>query len=265
MILDKHLDYIQEQNVSEIDPLTGGVAIGTGMVLINFASFLFSASTIKASVKVSRPLTKRLNSILKTRDWKVHLVPDKDPNAFAIGGKHVFITTGARKFFTPKEIDAIMLHEAFHSKDYHIYKKMAYDYPLFYLIVTASIASGTVVGFPWLGFLSFLILIKISKIPYAITIGRRHERKADDFAVKYGYAKELISALKKLEKDYLRQMAKYDCGTLCQLINKISNSIDEHPSVRKRIENILKKQRQLASALKSKSLKKIRDLVSKVR
>ena len=266
MELDKYLDQLQEDQIQEFEPITTTtIAVGSAIIIANFVSFLMMTAVMKSSLKVEKKLTTRLNKILnQSKQYTVHVVRDKDPNAFACGGKHVFITTGLKKFLNPREIDAVLLHEVYHNRDLHIYKKMAYEYPLFYLAAaTATLATVGSGGNLLLGFMAFIMTIKIARIPYNITVGRRHERKADEYAVQFGYGRELANALKKLEKHYLKLMAKQECGKMCQLINKIHAAIDEHPPTKKRIENILKKADKLAAAIKSMSFKKIRDFVLK--
>lgn len=265
MYMDKYLDQIQEDQIQEFEPIImGTVAIGSGLILANFISFLLVTSNMKSSLKVDKQLTTRLNKILKPpKPYIVHTVKDKEANAFAVGGKHVFITSGLKKFLNPREVDAVLLHEVYHNKDLHIYKKMAYDYPLFYMAVAGAIVFGSATAQPILGFLAFVMILKIAKIPYNITVGRRHERKADDYAVQFGYGQDLINALKKLERQYKKLMATQECDGLCRIINKIDEAIDEHPTTKKRIESILKKANKLGAVLKTKSFGKIRDFVMK--
>lgn len=266
MDIDKYLNQIQEDQIQELDPITmGTLAVGSSLVITSFISFLLMASAMKSRTLVDKKLSIRLNKILnQANQYIVHIVVDKDPNAFAIGGKHVFITTGLKKFLNPREIDAVLLHEVYHNKGLHIYKKLAYEYPLFYLAVAGAltVSAGTG-GNLILGFLAFVMITKIAKIPYAISVGRRHERKADEYAVQFGYGKELANALKKLEKHFLKLMAKQECDKICQLLNKINQAIDEHPPTKQRIDTILKKADKLNKVLKSVSFKKIRDFVLK--
>lgn len=263
MDLDKYLNQIQEDQIQEFEPITTAtIAVGSVLVIASFVSFLLMTASMRSMTTADKKLTTRLNKILnQPKQYIVHSVKDKDPNAFAIGGKHVFITTGLKKFLNPREIDAVLLHEVYHNKGLHIYKKMAYEYPLFYMAVAGAAVAGTVN--PILGFLAFIMIIKIAKIPYSIMMGRRHERKADEYAVQFGYGNELISALKKLERQYLKAMSTQECGKMCQLINKIDEAIDEHPPTKKRIEAILKKANKLAAVLKTMSFRKIRDFVMK--
>ena len=265
MELDKYLDQIQEDQIQELEPVTTAVLyVGTKLLILNFVMFLLMSYSLKKSMKVDKKLTTKINKILKESKWVVHIVPDKSPNAFAIGGNHIFITTGLKKILTEREVEGVLLHEVYHNRDLHIYKKMAYDYPLFYLMVAgAAFITVSTGGNFLLGFLSFILMTKVAKIPYAIIVGRRHERKADEYAVQFGYGKELVNALKKLEKQYLKLMAKKECGKICQLSEKIGEAIDEHPPTKKRIEYILKKADKLKQVLKTMSFKKIRDFVLK--
>lgn len=265
MDLDKQLSIIQDQeNINEVEPLTsvvaGGLVIGSVYIIANFVSFLLAATSMRISNPVSRDLTGRITKILNDRKWVVHAVKDDNPNAFAIGGKHIFVTTGLRKFMTEREVDAIMIHEVYHNKRKHIYKRMAYEYPLFYLIVTMSFAAMILVT-PIIGFLAFLIMRKITQIAYNVSFGRKHEREADAYAAKLGYGPEMRSALEKLEKEYLKMLRSPKCDAICRIINKLDQVIDEHPPIRERIENLLEKEKELARVLKTRSFKKIKDFV----
>lgn len=265
MDIDKYLNQIQEDQIQELEPVTTAVLyIGTKLVILNFAMFLLMTYSLKKSMKVDKKLTKKINKILKKSKWIVHIVPDKSPNAFAIGGNHIFITTGLKKMLNEREVEAVLLHEVYHNKGLHIYKKMAYDYPLFYLMAAAAvyITVGTGGNFI-LGFMAFILMSKVAGIPYAISVGRRHESKADEYAIQFGYGRDLANALKKLEKQYLKLMAKKECGKICQLSEKIGEAIDEHPPIKKRIETILKKADKLKAVLKTMSFKKIRDFIMK--
>jgi Zn-dependent protease with chaperone function len=264
MELDKYLNQIQEDQIQEFEPITTTIAIGSTLVIANLITLLLASSELEKLFKVNKPLTKRLNNILGTTKWIVHLVRDSSPNAFSMGkGKHVFVTTGLQKIITKRELDAVLLHEVYHSKALHTYKNLAYKYPLFYLIVAAAISLPFTGGVPILGILAFILMMKVHGIPYEITLGRHHEKKADEYAVRLGYGSELISVLKKTEKIYLKQMAKHECGRICKIVEKIEDVIDEHPSTKKRIKDILKKSDKLSKAVKSMSFRKIRDFVMK--
>jgi len=263
--IDKQLELIQEDQISEfIDPLSLTLMVGTGLVVKNLIILFLSAAAIKKQTKYNAALTKRVNNILKSGDkWIVHVYHDKSPNAFSLGyGRHLFVTSGLFKLLSDEEVDAVLLHEAYHSQAKHTPKKLAYQYPLYYLVVfvglSITIATG---GLFILGVLAMLIMNSVSDIPYNITMGRRHERKADDYAVTNGYGKQLASSLKKIEVLAAKHARQQRCEGLCKVIQKINEAIDEHPPLQKRIETVLRKTKELEAVMKSVSFKKIKNFV----
>ena len=227
---------------------------GSLLVLYHFVMFLMFAATVKSVTKVDAEWSKKLNKILNTNKWKVHIIKEKQPNAMAINGPHVFVTTGLLKLATENEVMAILLHEVYHINNHHIYKKIAYQYPLFYLCMALAVSSVTVVGL-YMPLLVFVISNAIVQIPYSITIGRMHENKSDNYAIQMGYGKELASVMKKFEKVYLKSLK--ECKGMCKIIHSIDEAIDEHPPLKDRIETILRKTDELKSAIESNSIKSI--------
>lgn len=271
MDIDHYLDKIRKENKEIVteDPITasilvaGGIALTAGTIynISKIVAFLIGASVFHKVIKVDAKMSKKLNEILKTsNEWVVHKFPDMKPNAFAINGKHVFITTGLIKLLDEREQYGVLLHEAFHNKDLHMWKRIATKSALVYLIIFVSITS-TITIFPGLGILVAFILRKSFKIAYARMVGRRQEIKADEFAVKYGFGNELISALNKIEKWAGGQKSRRPCGKFCQLEKTISSAIDEHPSTKKRVEIILRKVNDLNNSIKSMNFKKISKFV----
>lgn len=262
LTLEAYLDNIQEREVilQEFEPITTGAVIAGGAVIADLITVLLTVSLMRKAIDVDKTWSDRLNSILGTNDWKVYKIKDKMPNGFSIGGKHVFITEGLIKMMSRREVEAIMLHEVYHSQAKHMPKKMAYQYPFYYLIVFIA-ASTAMISYPLFGLLIFLILKSVPNIAYALLAGKRHERQADENTIKYGYGNDLISALNKLEAKIKRMAAGKPCGYMCKLINKINEAIDEHPPIKKRVENILKKSKELDKLAKSKNIKGIKKFV----
>jgi len=253
--LDHYMDQLKEDNLNEMDPVSTGAAYalvsGTAWTIAMIVSFLLATAHYRRSVKIDKPLSKRVNGILKSGSkWIVHIFPDVGPNAFAIGGRHVYITTGLLKILTDREVDAVLLHEVFHNKDMHVWRNVAAESAFLYLcafISVTALASGAVV---WpLAIIMFHIMRLSFKTIFARYRGRYFEIKSDEFAVKHGYGTELISALKKIEAWAKEHMKGQPCGKVCQLHNKISEEIDEHPPVKKRVEIILRKQKELGQAM----------------
>jgi len=251
--IDYYMDQLKEQdNLNEIDPITVALGVGTVGTIGMIISFLLNASIFRNRVKVDKPLSKGVNKILSSGNkWIVHVFSDQTPNAFAIGGRHVFITTGLLKILTDREVEAVLLHEVYHNKDMHIWKSVAAESSFLYLcafIAASSLSAGAVLPLALIMF--YIMQVSLSTI-YARIQGRRFEIKSDEYAVKQGYGTELISALKKVERWVKEHMSRQSCGKVCQLERKISNEIDEHPSTKKRIEIILRKQKELDQAMGS--------------
>lgn len=267
--LELQLQRVQEDNIQELDPLTFGLAtagiIGTARLVAQLTTFLLASAAMRRIIKVDKKLTKRINVILKSGSkWVVHLYPDPGPNAFAIGGKHIFITTGLLKLLDKREVEAVMLHEVFHNKDLHIWKQFAMTNSFFYLLTFIAMTATAATGMFYLGLLIFYIINKVSSIAYNRISGRRHELKADDYAVKHGYGKDMAGALLKMEQWVAKARSKSYCDKFCQLERKISDAIDEHPPLQKRVEIVLRKTNELAQVMKSASFGKIKNFVEKV-
>jgi len=255
--LDSIIDFLKKIPEEYPEELTAG--IGSLFLLGNVILFFYGAAEVIAAFKTDLFWSKKLNAILNTNNWKVHIVKDNYPSAFAMTGPHVFITTGLLKIATENEIIAILLHEAYHTKKNHAYRELAYEFPLFYLCSYASVTAGAATGNIWFGLIASVITyyaaFSVSKILYKITIARMEENQADNYAIQMGYGKDLASIMKKFEKMYLKSMK--NCTGMCRIINAIDESIDEHPVLKKRIETILRKTGELSDVLKTKDVKKI--------
>jgi len=195
----------------------------------------------------------------------VHTFPTKDPNAFSLGfGRHIFVTTELLKLLNPDEVDAILLHEVYHSSKKHTYKQLAVKFPLFYLTAflgasVTAVSGGTVI----LGIIAMLIANHVGDIVWNITFGRKMEYNADSHAAKLGYGKQLISASKKIQNWVKAKTKNRQCDTLCRVITKINRALDEHPEWQNRVENILRHTKELSKAIKSKSFKITKNFVTK--
>ena len=210
MKIDNYLEIIQEEEIEEIiDPITVGAAIATVVIVKELIFFFIFVSQLAYQMKVDVKRSKKLNEIIKPlgvkKNFQVHVVPQKAPNAFTPGGKHVYITSGLLKLLNEREIEAVLLHEVYHSIDLHIVKRMATEFPLYYISAPLAVAAamGAAAMGPIaliLGMIVFSISLGILKIPLSIILGRRQEYGADNYAVKAGYGKDIASALNKLQK-----------------------------------------------------------------
>ena len=255
-------NYLKEENLQEFDPITSTLIYGSVAVAINLTLLLLSTKEMMKAFKDDPKLSKLINNVLGESGWKVKVIKEKVPNAMVIGPKAIFITTGLINVLNERELIAIMLHEAYHVKDYHVVKEVAVRYPLFYIVLFIMFSTGIVL--PWYFFfiniLLFNIMINILIIPYNITIGRKHESDADAYSIKYGYGDDMISALNKMEKWYQKEIKKDECGAVCRAIRKIDVMIDEHPSIKKRIEYILK-EKELAKKIMKGQFKIVKNYI----
>lgn len=271
MEIEKYLKQIQEDNIQEFDPLTLGVALATIAIVKELVYFFIFVSNLASQMKENTDLSKKLNSTLvkigNKKNFTVHVVPNSIPNAFTPGGKHVYITKGLLKLLTPEEIQAVLLHEVYHAKEKHVYKKMAVEFPFYYIAAPIAIAASIGVA-PILGPFSFIIgvavfsiIISTTTLPLKILMGRKQEYNADNYAVQAGYGNQLSSSLIKLEKELKKYNSKSQCGKICQVVEKINNKLDEHPETKKRVEVTLKN----TELLKSLTKRNIKNIVYKVK
>lgn len=264
--LDKHLDRIQEDNVEEISigepSLAIAAGVGSAIIITHIALVMLEISDLKRKTKLHPEFTKEINTVLGRKDIKVHVMKNDAPNAFAAGGKYIYLTSGLIRFLTKREIVAVMLHEVGHNEKKHLIKKLAYEYPFYYLIIYLLTMIHTLTPMFILGYLAFKIGIAIARIPYNIIIGRKHEYDADNYATKHGYGDDLISGFKKFEELLERYSKRRQCGRMCKLVERIDRALDEHPQFKDRIERVLKDQQTMKAAL-SGSFGKIKNAIVK--
>ena len=233
----------------DMDPTTAigiGAGIATLLILKELIFFFIFIAQIAKQTKVDKKRSKQLNEIIKKmgvkKEFSVHMVPQKGPNAFTPGGKHVYMTTGLLKILNEREVYSVLLHEVYHSIDHHILKRMATEFPLYYIAAPIAVAASAAM-FPIsviVGIMVFTLMMAIMKIPLTLLLYRKHEYDADNYAVKAGYGKEIASALTKLEKEFARLTQGQQCGKVCRVVERIERSMDEHPDTRDRVERALK-------------------------
>jgi len=225
---------LKEEDISEIADMAGQFFLIN--LIVNLA-FIFSMFGIFKLASKRRPrLEKKFNDIIKDgKKWKVYVIKEDSPNAFCMIRPVMFIHSGLLKKVNDRELMAIMLHEAGHIKDMAVWKSLAASQALYGIILLLP------TGLPVVFFILFALLYNgLQTVLISRLMGRAAERKADNFAVKNGYATELISALKKIHAWSDKQIAKRPCGKVCQASNKVSKTLDEHPPLEKRVEQILK-------------------------
>lgn len=237
--------YLDEQYVEE-DLIAFGAAVGvTGIIfaivhtLFNLYDYALAKYAIVKGQKKNKDLTSKFLKLTKDPRYQVYQVPEDDPNAFVFGGDKIYVTTGLLKMLSEREVLAVVIHEYGHLVNKHVLKSILSQFPLLSLIWGASITLGffsTIYLLP----LYFVVLEHYGMAPHNITIGRRYELQADAMTRKYDLDKELISALEKIDKWAQKIMSQYRCGFFCKAITKVEKMIDEHPSVKRRVEELLK-------------------------
>jgi len=246
--VDKYIEEIQEkERLNEVDPITiGGIYLGiTALIFIKgLIEVLFFASMLRKTTKPNKEITKMVNDAYKekgsNKTWSVNVVKNKDPNAFAITGSTVWTTSGLYKLLNTREVVAVALHECGHVENKDVFKRIAADSPLRTGVIGVAIAAAVATGIPFISLLVFSILIAISDTFLAHLQGRPQESAADSHAAYMGYRDEMISALEKIQQYVDRLSSRRECGAICQFVTKLSEFMDEHPPIRKRIEDLLK-------------------------
>lgn len=199
-----------------------------------------------------------LESILKKITGKKYYVRiikgEKTPNAFCFGGlgKSIFIYEGLMNLLNEREVIAVCLHEIGHITNLDIITNSIVDLSsggfagllVHYSYYTSITSTSSKVKLMATFFVAILIALLIRSAP-AILLGKIHEYKADRYASKFGYGKDLISALRKLEewvKNYKFKI--YGNPTKFEiLMDKLKRFIDVHPSIENRIKELFESEK----------------------
>jgi len=218
-------------------------ALGTSYIVINLLKFLLGVSALLVRTKVDKILTEEIRKVTGEKKWVVYVLPDPVPNAYSFGvGKRIMITSTLRKMLSPRERIAVMLHEVYHSRSRQFLKELSMRSPFLYLVAYISLMIPTLPATMLVVF-ACSIAIRLLFTP----ISRRYELKADNYAARYGYGKELISALKKLSDWQSKRQKKCD-DKICVAVERIDQILSTHPSLEKRVKKVLEevaRQKQL--------------------
>lgn len=263
--LNNYLEKIQEE--IEIDSKTA---------LYLFEAILaFTIMIVLLFANSKRDL--HLESILEKitgKKYFVRIVYQTQPNAFCFGGlgRSVFVTHGLITLLTEREIIAVCLHEIGHITNYDTIKNLAVagaSAGTTHLIINAfsrKIAESNFTKTKLISgvILTVLICLVILKAP-GLLLGKIHEYRADRYASKYGYGKDLISALQKLEKwikEYKFKM--YGPETkFSKILDKISNFLDVHPEFKDRIKALLESEK-LYEEIYNKNISALKKLCKEI-
>lgn len=166
-------------------------------------------------------------------------------NAFCTGignRKTISLDDNLVNEYSPEEITAVFAHEFAHAKYHHSVKSLPFSVFNIVIVFTAlAIVLNipglyTVFGFDGINYylaqmLTSVIIWPLSTMLSAIGnyLSRRHEYEADAFAAVEGYGEELISALKRLNKEALSDINPHPATVLLNY---------SHPTLSQRIEAI---------------------------
>ena len=230
-----------KKDINEEIIIIGGITFVVPLIIIvaGLIQTLIYSYILKSTLKKDVKRSKSINNMLGVKDkWSVYILDEKMPTAFCFISKNIYISKGLEKILNEREIMAVLLHEAYHIKNYHVLQRLIARYPLLMIIFT------TFINFPFINIFIlafFILLIRNAHIISDVLIGRIQELNADTYPVKFGYADEIKSALEKLIGFYnkIRDSQGY-CDMICKFERKINELLDEHPSLEKRVRNILK-------------------------
>ena len=166
-------------------------------------------------------------------------------NAFCTGigdRKTISLDDNLVNEYSPEEITAVFAHEFAHAKYHHSVKSLPFSVFNIVIVFTAlAIVLNipglyTAFGFEGINYylaqmLTSVIIWPLSTMLSAIGnyLSRRHEYEADAFAAVEGYGEELISALKRLNKESLSDINPHPATVLLNY---------SHPTLSQRIEAI---------------------------
>ncbi|MCF6359407.1 MAG: M48 family metalloprotease [Cyclobacteriaceae bacterium] len=186
--------------------------------------------------KVGQKLVSHLEKPLF--DYKFKIVPDMSPNAFALPGGYIYITTGILPLLESEdELAGIIGHEIIHSNNRHSIKQMKKSILPHILEIPGNLLGviskpvGDLVNAP----------IKVSSSLISSSYSRGFETEADNYGVR------------------LAAKAGYDPTKLPDVLKRMNDAIEvltgnkeeksyfsDHPYTPKRIENLNKQFKEIA-------------------
>jgi Zn-dependent protease with chaperone function len=250
-------------------PLTPVVLIVAFKFLMSWLVMFFSLISQSQDSKLWSYKLWLATGRKKRCDVRILDIKDIGPNAMAIfGSSTIFITKELVDMCSEREIIAICMHEMSHvmTHDNLLGLLAKYGSALSIILLFLKVADGEKFrrsSDVFKGIISILSIIAFCLIPTVLlnrTLGRWMENKSDSYSAKMGFGKDLISALKKINKWADQQNKNYRPNSVEKFLDKISNAIDEHPPLKERVENILKKE-ELYNAINKKNIKGVKDVI----
>jgi|WetSurSiteA1Bulk_404760.scaffolds.fasta_scaffold00070_7 Zn-dependent protease with chaperone function len=249
----------------EIDWKWAGIQYGITAIITAILSLLsiFSMKAQLGSLPIDKNLTKKINGILKgPKEFRVFIFKEKAPNAFCMFSPDIYVTSGLLKMCTEKELLAVCLHEAGHVNDHHSWYRAfaaiglgALFHAMLRVWIHEKNGGYEIDHDPQIWMIELALTTQVTNVILARLQGRGQEYYADSYATKYGYGDYLISGLQKLQK-WVDKVQPCN-NKICKALRWLSEAMDEHPSVKDRVEAILKDKQKLKELGQLPTVKKI--------
>ncbi|MHA2062878.1 MAG: M48 family metalloprotease [Candidatus Thorarchaeota archaeon] len=175
------------------------------------------------------------------RGYKIYANKSKGINACATIGGRITVFKGLSDKLSEREIMAVVLHEVGHHQARDLAKGLA--------MVTGHATLATLIG---LNVIPMIVVETLAAIFYYTRTNVAKEFAADSFAKRYGYGKEMASALKKLKGAQKKPSIFAKAMTS---ISTLGGLIKTHPETEKRISALLKRPK-VQAAMRGKGVPK---------
>jgi len=241
-----------------------GLAIPLGLVASTsfmLGLFLLQSISITSNAVIDKDLTERIRKIINDgTQFEVKVVKQPFANAFNMGTKELFITSKLKGDYkhNPRVIEGILLHEASHYYHKDVWQR--------FVISTSSMSpiwAAIFWGMTGQDVYAVAAMAVLLGMIVQVINGRRQERTADQFAAKYGYAKDLADYFKSAKKreDAVRNKVPKYFRLIYRGLEKLGELMDEHPTLDNRIKDLMQS-RELAYI--AKTTRNAKDAASKI-
>lgn len=179
-------------------------------------------------------LTKLLAPLLQVvprgNEFKFHIIAREEPNAFALPGGHVVVTTGLLQLASNQELFGVIAHEAAHiTQNHHARKLIAAAGPVIVFGTFFQSRNGVA-----------NLIGRGSELMLTQGFSQEYETEADDFGWKYLVAANLdprgmVGMFQKFKAEEAREKSGF----------KMPQAFQSHPALDKRIARLETKWKKL--------------------
>ena len=225
---------------------------GSAAHLAAMSKLIFKSIKIMTMSKLDKPLTDRLRNELNSRiPFEVRVFNDSSPSTFLTLPSHlIFISDSMLDELNDREVMAMLLREVGAAKQMHVPLKVASGEVI---DTTMNIIRDKIfdmlkknprnTALSILAAAATLILQNVLTMYSNNWINKKLEFKKDNYAVRLGYGKELISAIKKIKGQYKKRNIVN--SKTQKTIKWLDTQFKANPKSQKRIENILTHEKAL--------------------